>query len=303
MGQGTGTGMRPGSGAEVNLAAWSEAITADARLHPVRTNGVTLSVAEYPGPAGAGDDETVVLLHGIGSSGASWSPVVAGLAARFRLLVPDLRGHGASGRPGRGYLLPDYAADLDGLLGAFGLDRPLLLGHSLGGLIALTWARARPDRARAIALEDSTLRGGPGVIPAFDDWIALSSMSPADAAAHYAKEHPEWPPEDCCRRAEAITSVVPGVFTELRAANLDPGQADRIDTLAGITSPVLLVHGDLVAGGMVDSGDAERFAATLPAARIVRVAGAGHSLHRERPDALLAAVLPFLAEHASAGRH
>ncbi|MDQ3514484.1 MAG: alpha/beta hydrolase [Chloroflexota bacterium] len=272
------------------------------RQHRIRANGITLSVAEYPGPGGGGDDASVVLLHGIGSAGASWSPVIDGLVAHFRLLVADLRGHGASDRPERGYLLPDYAADLDGLLSAFGLDRPLLLGHSLGGLIALTWAAGHPGRGRAIALEDSTLRGGPGVVPSFDGWIALSRLSPAAAAAHYAEEHPDWSAEDCRRRAEAITSVAPGVFTELRAANLDPDQADRIASLAGITSPVLLIHGDLANGGMVVPADAARFATTLPAARIIRVAGAGHSIHRERPDALLAAVIPFLADHAGERR-
>ncbi len=284
---------KPGSG----FNAGQYPGTADTVTHRVHTNGTTLAVVEYPGPAGAGADETVVSLHGIGSTGASWWPVVDGLGARFRLLVPDLRGHGGSSRPDRGYLLSDYAADLDGLLGAFGLADPLLLGHSLGGLVALEWARGQPDRARAIALEDAPLRGGPGVVPRFDDWIALSSMDPAGAAGHYAREYPDWSAEECRRRAEMITSVAPGVFTEMRTANLAPDQADRVATLAGISSPVLLVHGDLAAGGMVDLKDASRLVETLSDVRTVRIAGAGHSIHRERPEAFLAAVVPFLAVH------
>lgn len=265
-----------------------------ARERAVSANGQSLAVTEYAGPAD--DAPPLVLLHGIGSRAVSWWPVVDPLAARFRLYAVDLRGHGASSKPPTGYLLPDYAADLAALLDVLGSERPRLLGHSLGGLVVLNWAVAHPTRAAAIALEDTALRSQPGILEAFDGWLALNALSPKDAAAYFQREHPDWTTEDCRRRAESITGTTRAVFAELRAdsaANLANG-TDRLGPLAAIRSPVLLVHGDPEAGSMVVPNDAARLAATLPNARLARVPGAGHGIHRERTEAFLAAVLPFL---------
>lgn len=257
------------------------------------TDGVDLAVTEYEG-----DGPPLVLLHGIGSRAVSWWPVIDQLSARFHLYAPDLRGHGASAKPASGYLVSDYAGDLARLLDGLGLDRPLILGHSLGGMVALTWARDHPARAAGIALEDSPLRGGRATLPSFDDWLALNAMAPAEAAAAYARRYPPWSVEDCQRRATSITATARPVFTELRAeaeADLD---ADRITPLAAIQSPILLVYGDLDQGGMVVPADAHRLASTLPRARIAHIPGAGHTLHRDQSDAFLTMVLPFLEEHA-----
>lgn len=267
--------------------------------HRVHVNGVTLAVAEYActrAGDGAGD---LILVHGIGSTGASWWPVIDLLSTHFRLFVPDLRGHGQSDKPASGYMIPDYAEDLDQTLTAFNIDRPLLLGHSLGGLICVTWATSNPERAAAIAIEDSPLRGGPQVVPRFDEWIAMVQMDPDQLAAYYAAKHPNWSVEDCRRRAEAMSAVALAVFQEMRTASLNPEQTDRIGPLAVIRSPVLMVHGDLESGGMVVPDDVSRFTASLSNAQATRLPGAGHSLHRDHPDAFLDAVLPFLLSAVS----
>ena len=272
-----------------------------ARERAVDANGITLAVTEYEGPAG--DGPPLVLIHGIGSRSVSWWPVIDALAARFRLYALDLRGHGASEKPDLGYLLPDYGADLAGVLDALGLDRPLILGHSLGGLVALNWAVDHPTGAAAIALEDTALRSQPEILQAFDGWLALNAMTVEEAAAYFQREHPEWPAEDCRRRAESITSTARGVFEELRAdaaENIAAGR-DRLGPLAAIRSPVLLVHGDPEAGSMVVPADAARLAATLPNARLARVPGAGHGIHRDNTDAFLAAVVPFLSGAGGGG--
>jgi pimeloyl-ACP methyl ester carboxylesterase len=270
----------------VNTATLTSAIN-----HSKLVNGLHLAVTEYPGPEGA---RWLTLLHGIGGAGDSWLPVVDELSRHFRLLVPDLRGHGASDKPTSGYLVPDYARDLEGLLQAFEIDRPLLLGHSLGGLISLTWATDHPRKAAGIAIEDSPLRGGPRVLPRFDEWIAMNQMEPAELAAHYASEHRDWSKEDCRRRAEGMTSVALPVFTEMRSANVNPDQEDRINPLKVIESPLLLVYGDLETGGMVVPNDAVRLETELPHASTVRIPGASHSIHRDRPRELLDIVVPFL---------
>ena len=270
-----------------------------ARERTVAANGQTLAVTEF-----AGDGPPLVLLHGIGSRAVSWWPVIDPLAARFRLYAVDLRGHGASAQPPSGYLLPDYAADLAALLDALGLDRPRLLGHSLGGLVILSWAVAHPAQATAIALEDTALRSQPGILEAFDGWLALNALPPAEAAAYFHRENPDWTPEDCLRRAESITGTARAVFAELRAdsaQNLATGR-DRLGPLAAIRSPLLLVHGDPETGSMVVPDDAARLAALLPDARLARVPGAGHGIHRDRTEAFLAAVVPFLEGNEEGGK-
>jgi pimeloyl-ACP methyl ester carboxylesterase len=262
--------------------------------------GADLALVEY----GAADAPPVVLLHGIGSRGASFWPVIDDLAARFRLLVLDLRGHGGSAKPGSGYLLPDYAADLDAALGALALGRPRLLGHSLGGLVALEWATRQPARAAAIVVEDPPLRTWPGVLEAFDGWQRLAAAPIAEAAAYYHQEHPEWSDEACWRRAEAITATTPAVFAELRAeaaARLASGAVERFADLAAIRTPTLLAYGDPAAGGMLDHDDAVRFQERAAAVELVRMPGAGHALHRERTAAFLAAVVPFLLDAGETG--
>lgn len=257
------------------------------------SGGVELAATEY-GAAGA---PPLILLHGIGSRGLSWWPVIDALATDFRLIVFDLRGHGASAKPPAGYLLPDYAADLAAALVALDIERPALLGHSLGGLVALQWASNHPAQAAALAVEDPPLRTAPGVLELFDGWQHLAALPLAEAAAYFRTEHPDWSAEDCWRRAESITATAPGVFAELRAdaaARLG-GAADRLDVLSTIRSPVMLIHGDADAGGMVAAEDAADFQVRVGGAEIVRVPGAGHGIHRDHPAAFLAAVRPFLA--------
>lgn len=267
--------------------------TLDVNNETVSVNGQQIALARF------GDGPALVVLHGIGSNGTSWAPVAARLARSYEVIAIDHRGHGASSHPATGYLVDDYAGDLTALIDALGLERPLVMGHSLGGMTALEWARRHPDRAAAIVLEDAPMwRGGPGVEELFDGWIATSQMPVEDVRAHYAAENPAWSAADIARRAEAITSVAPGVFTEMKADMLAQGGISVVPTYPDIRSPVLLVYGDVEAGGMVPEHDAREFAEMVPNAELAHIAGGSHSLHRDSPEAYLAAAEPFLARFA-----
>lgn len=248
----------------------------------------------------AGSGPALVLLHGIGSRGISWAPVAAELASEYQLVMLDLRGHGNSSHPEHGYLLSDYASDLDAVLNALGLERPLVMGHSLGGMTVLEWAIAHPDTAAALVIEDSPMnRGGEGVAELFDGWIALSKLSVAEAVAYYADHNPEWSSDERHRRAVSITSVAPGVFEDLRADMLAQGGVTVISSYARIESPALLVYGDLLLGGMVAPFHASAFKATLKNASAIHIPFGTHGLHRDNKEKFLEAVLPFLREHSA----
>jgi pimeloyl-ACP methyl ester carboxylesterase len=263
------------------------------RERTITSGDVEIAVTEFPNPG----RPPVVLLHGVGSRGQSWWPVIDPLAARFHLFQLDLRGHGASGKPSAGYQMEHYAADLDAALAALDLEEPRIIGHSLGALTALFWASEHPSRAAALVVEDPSLRVPPNIVEAFDGWQQLAALTPAQAAAWYRQEHPDWSDEDCLRRAQTITSTAPGVFAELRAAAQDAlanGTTDRMHILSAVQSPTLLLYGNIELGGMVAPADAERFVQTMPRGRALQIPGAGHSLHRDASDAFLEAVIPFL---------
>ncbi len=271
----------------------TSAPSAEAIERTIDADGVPLLITEFPHV----DAPPLVLLHGIGSRGQSWWPVIDALADRFHLIQVDLRGHGGSGRPAGGYLLEDYSADLDVILDQLELEEPRILGHSLGALIALIWASDRPARAAALVLEDPSLHVEPEILGAFDGWQQLAALSPLEAAAWYKQEYPDWSDEDCLRRAETITSVAPGVFSELRSATeqaLANGTTDRMSLLSSIESPALLVYGKPELGSMMFPDDARRFVETIPHGHAVYVSNAGHSIHRDAPEEFLAAVVPFL---------
>ncbi|MFM9106632.1 MAG: alpha/beta fold hydrolase, partial [Chloroflexota bacterium] len=152
--------------------------------HVPASPGIDIAVTEWPSPG----NPPLLVLHGIGSCAQTWDNVAPALAERHHLYVLDHRGHGASAKPDTGYLLPDYAADLDAIIANLGIpDAHLnILGHSLGALITMTWAADNPGRARRILLEDPPLRMVPEILEAYDGWVQLNAMPPAQVAAWYA---------------------------------------------------------------------------------------------------------------------
>ena len=125
----------------------------------VETNGVRLHHLEY----GHGERTTVVL-PGITSPAITWEFVAEGLAADARVIVLDIRGRGLSEAPATGYALTDYAADAAGVIDALGLQRPVVLGHSMGARIAAALGALHPDAVGPMIVVDPPLTG-PGRPP------------------------------------------------------------------------------------------------------------------------------------------
>jgi len=110
----------------------------------VTLDGLRFHYREYPG-----DGRPVVLLHGVASNARWWLLVGPLLAGRFRLLALDQRGHGESDRPDGGYDFASVVGDLAAFIEALGLERPVLVGHSWGGNVALEYAATRAEGARS----------------------------------------------------------------------------------------------------------------------------------------------------------
>lgn len=114
-------------------------------------NGCKLAYLE----AGAG--EAVVLIHGLCGSSAYWEQVIPRFPAHYRVIAPDLRGHGESSAPEAGpYTMELMADDLAALLDQLGIETATLFGHSLGGYVTLAFAERHADRLDAFSLVHST---------------------------------------------------------------------------------------------------------------------------------------------------
>jgi pimeloyl-ACP methyl ester carboxylesterase len=103
----------------------------------------------------AGQGPALALIHGITSSADTWKPAMAGLCRDHTVIAPDLLGHGASAKPRGDYSLGAYASGVRDLLAVLGHDRVTVVGHSLGGGVALQFAYQFPERTERLALVSS----------------------------------------------------------------------------------------------------------------------------------------------------
>src|SRR5512147_2309921 len=103
----------------------------------------------------AGSGPLLVLIHGIAGSSATWQEVLPRLAERYTVVAPDLLGHGSSAKPRTDYSLGAYACAIRDLLGVLGYERGTIVGHSLGGGVAMQFAYQFPERCERMALVSS----------------------------------------------------------------------------------------------------------------------------------------------------
>jgi pimeloyl-ACP methyl ester carboxylesterase len=251
----------------------------------------------------AGVGRPLLLLHGITDNAAYWGATGRALTAHFNVIALDQRAHGESDAPAGGYRIADYVADAAALLDALTPAEPaFVIGHSFGGWVGSRLAAQHPDQVRALALEDPPFReftDPPAPRSAEEDknrlawfqWlIDLTGKTPDEILPQARAEHPTWSEEDCRHWAVSKTQVgarlyqPDGVEFDLRwheAAQL-------------VRCPTLLIHGDGDLGSIVDTAGAARIVALMPDCRAVRIAGAGHAIHRDQPAAMLAALHEFL---------
>jgi pimeloyl-ACP methyl ester carboxylesterase len=213
----------------------------------------------------------VVLLHGGASRGATWDSFTpALLAARYRVVVPDLRGHGGSPRS-RSYTLENHRQDVVALLDRLGLERVTLIGHSLGGFAATLVAQAQQGRVARLVLEDPPVpprEAGTGKLSL--GRLLLLSIGTADPRRRYDRL--------------ALTSAI---------AQLRQAQPGWWDALPGITAPTLLLSGG--PGSHIAPAHLARVAALIPRCELVTVP-VGHRIHSTAPDAFRETVLNFLGD-------
>lgn len=252
-------------------------------------NGVRLVIHAY-----SGSGPKVLLIHGIGSSSADFNPVIAGLQEFCQPHLLDLRGHGASAKPDAGYHYSDYVRDLEEVLAHLEFEQPIILGHSLGGIITLMWAAKHPQTARAIIIEDSPLRSGSDFKEAFDGWLTLNALPHEVAMAWYAEKNPHWPEQLVRQRAFDMVNTAREAILELQASSLANEGLDSVEGLSAITARLLFLQGDGGSGSMVHPEDLAQLQQEIPHMGVKQFPGASHTIHRSHPAEWLEAVRSFV---------
>jgi pimeloyl-ACP methyl ester carboxylesterase len=276
--------------------------------------GIGYHVLEWGGEDPA-LDHSVILIHGFLDSAWGWERTVrAGLAGRFHVIAPDVRGHGDSDRAGPGgyYHFMDYVADLASLVEEVGRARVSLVGHSMGGSIASYAAGTFPDRVHKLALLE-------GLGPPEDDtplpartasWIAAwrrarerdpsSYPSLEDAAERLCALDPLLDRELARELAERTTVELSGGARRFKHDPLHVTRGPypfRVEAAQqfwlAVRAPVLLVEGS-ESTFRAFGEEGERRKACFPGARREILAGAGHMMQRHRPAELARLLAEFL---------
>ena len=261
----------------------------------------------------------IVLVHGMRDHARSWDWIGAALADRFHVVAPDLRGHGDSDRAGScGYGMAAFVLDLACIVDKLNLARFSLVGHSLGGAIALRFASAFPERISALcAIEAIELpivrdqRVEPQVFPRrlrrwIDEERARSIRLPksyetiADAAQRMAQAHPNFDGDTVKHLVAHGLTAIPGGRWQWKhdnAARLrapeDAAGRDLDEMLAAIACPTLLAYGEASWIALPPKPRLD----LIQNHRLVLFPGASHWLHHEARADFLTALTIFLEEN------
>jgi pimeloyl-ACP methyl ester carboxylesterase len=274
-----------------------------------QSQGLRLHYADW----GNAEAPPLILIHGGRDHCRSWDLIARSLQRHFHVLAPDLRGHGDSDwTKGGSYALTEYVYDLSRLVRSTAARQVTLVGHSMGGMVALIYSGTFPGKVSALVVLD-----GVTVLPnakrsAADERIAqwvgqldkLEDREPRryrtieDAAAQMRAHNKRLPPELAQHLAAfGVRRNADDTFSW----KFDPYQRamapqrlwpeDHTSLWSRITCPTLLLHAD---ESFLASPEAAGLANYFQRARTETISGAGHWLHHDKPDEVLASIRTFL---------
>jgi pimeloyl-ACP methyl ester carboxylesterase len=244
-----------------------------------------------------GEGPPVLFLHGLFGQGRNFTAIARPLAARWRVLLPDLRNHGASPRaPGMAYR--DMARDVAETLDAEGVGEAAVIGHSMGGKVAMTLALTEPARVSRLLVSDIAPRRYAGTLARYAEAMRALPLAPgltrAEADSALAAAVP-----DAGVRAFLLHSLRFDTSPPSWRVGLDgiiAGMGDILDfpaLAARYEGPALFVAGER--SDYIAPEDRALIRARFPRARFASVKGAGHWVHADQPEAFRRIVQAFLS--------
>jgi pimeloyl-ACP methyl ester carboxylesterase len=266
----------------------------------------------YREAGAASGGPVVVLLHGIAGSGQTWDDVLGLLGERHTVIAPDMLGHGGSAKPRSDYSLGAYASGVRDLLTALGHDRATIVGHSLGGGVAMQFAYQFPDRVERLALVASgglgaevslilravALPGAEWIVPL----VAKARLDDAGAAVagvlNRIGMHGGADFEEIARGYASLKDAATRrAFVHTVRSVIDAG-GQRIDASDRLylaeEVPSMLVWGDR--DRIIPVSHAIAAHAKMPGSRLEVIPSAGHFPHRHDPRRFVELLERFITE-------
>ena len=270
------------------------------QANKVEVDGVHLHVTRS-----GGNKPALVLVHGVTDDGLCWGPVASVLEANFDVIMIDARGHGGSDAPESGYDLLTLANDLHGVIQALGLEKPIVIGHSLGAVTTLVMSALYPNTPRAIALEDPPAwwvkTPDSDFLPRstfIRDWIlGLKTQTREQILADGRVQNPLWSESELEPWANSKVSVSAHAMKEIFSSNHSAGIVwDEL--LPRITCPALVITADLSRGAALTPTGVDALKALVPQLQVKHIEGAGHSIRREQFAQYMQVLQNYLSEIA-----
>ncbi|MBV9579480.1 MAG: alpha/beta hydrolase [Chloroflexi bacterium] len=273
----------------------------------VAANGLRFHLVDWGHP----DKPTILFLHGVGLTARTWDLVCLVLRQDYHCLALDMRGHGDSEwAPEGDYSTETQASDVKSLTQLLGLDHFLLVGHSMGGMVALTYAETAAPTLRALVLVDSApgernppppaatpgannvfnFMAGPAELDSVEDFVERAmAFNPARdrrllrrSLLHNLRQLPDGRWTWKYDRAQILRRDRAAMAASRRAL---------WDGLSAVTVPTLLTRG--ARSESLSNATAAEFTAALPDGRWEIIADAGHTIQGDNPRGLLQALEPF----------
>lgn len=256
---------------------------------------------------GAPASPPVLLLHGGHQSAHSWDLVSLALADRFHLYALDQRGHGDSEwAKDKNYDTEAMTEDALEFVSRMGIEAPIVMGHSMGGLVALSMMKRRPQLMRAAVIVDV----GPEVSPAGGEIIrnfvrGNVEFTDLETFVESVRRYDPFRSREHIERTTRYNMIrrVDGTYVskcDIRleqpkdAVEAEPvPEAFSLDDARAVPCPTLIVRGE--ESMVLEASAGERFATALPQGQIVTVPRCGHNVHSQNTVGFLEAVMPFLS--------
>jgi pimeloyl-ACP methyl ester carboxylesterase len=251
-----------------------------------------------------GSGEPLLMIMGLGSSSATWSPTLVGeLSRRFQTIVYDNRGTGQSDKPAIPYSLEMFAGDAIALLDALKIERCHVFGVSMGGMLAQELALGNPSRLQTLTLGCTTCGGKHAVPPPPESLKILTA--PRDGASDEEIIRRSWPLGYTKDYIEHHRAELEASIPRLLAHPTPPSAYKRhldatyglktYDRLPSIKTPTLVITGE--GDVLIPARNSEIIAGRIPGARYHVVSNAGHAFFNQCPDEFIRVFEPFVQSH------